>query len=124
LFGGSPIIISPVIDQGLSIGISTDERGAPRSSDFLSIPNAPGGDGSDIGAFELGSADLGLGMASNNAVLSWPAYYGDFTLQSATNLQDPNDWSDVPVTPVVVGTQLVVSNLMTNARTFYRLIIH
>ncbi len=124
LYGGSPIIISPVIDQGISTGLLTDERGAPRNYDFLSIPNAPGGDGSDIGAFELGSADLGLGMVSNNAVLSWPAYYGDFTLQSATNLQAPNNWSDVPVAPVVVGTQLVVSNLMTNDRTFYRLIIH
>ena len=88
------------------------------------MPNAPGGDGSDIGAFELGSADLVLGVAGNNAVLSWPAYYGDFTLQSATNLQDPNHWSDLPDTPVVVGSQRMVTNRMTNAQTFYRLIIH
>jgi hypothetical protein len=123
LFGGSPMIISPVIDQGFSLGILTDERGAPRVYDFLSIPNAPGGDGSDIGAFELGTADLGLDVASNNVVLSWPAYYGDLTLQSATNLNSKN-WSDVPDTPVVVGNQLVVTNRMTNTGTFYRLIKH
>ena len=124
VFGGSPTIISPVIDQGLSTGLMTDERGAPRNYDFPSMPNAPGGDGSDIGAFELGSAGLGIGVAGNNAVLSWPAYYGDFTLQSATNLQDPNHWSDLPDTPVVVGSQRMVTNRMTNAQTFYRLIIH
>ena len=46
-------------DQGYSFGSTTDERGAPRPYDFISIPT-PGGDGSDIGAFELGSSDLGL----------------------------------------------------------------
>src|SRR5436305_8144541 len=30
-----------------------DQRGQPRPFDIPSIPNAPGGDGSDIGAFEL-----------------------------------------------------------------------
>jgi hypothetical protein len=44
---------SPAIDQGNSFGINTDQRGYPRPYDFPSIPNAPGGDGSDIGAFEL-----------------------------------------------------------------------
>ena len=44
---------SPAIDQGNSFGESTDQRGLPRPSDFASIPDASGGDGSDIGAFEL-----------------------------------------------------------------------
>ena len=44
---------SPAIDQGNSFGESTDQRGLPRPSDFVGIPNASGGDGSDIGAFEL-----------------------------------------------------------------------
>jgi CSLREA domain-containing protein len=47
---------SPAIDQGKT-GASTDQRGAgfPRISDSPTIPNATGGDGSDIGAFERDS---------------------------------------------------------------------
>jgi hypothetical protein len=44
---------SPAIDKGNSFEESTDQRGLPRPSDFVGIPNASGGDGSDIGAFEL-----------------------------------------------------------------------
>ncbi len=44
---------SPAIDQGQSFAQATDQRGRHRPHDFTSIPNAPGGDGSDIGAFEL-----------------------------------------------------------------------
>jgi hypothetical protein len=124
VYGGSPQIISPVIDQGLSPGIATDERGAPRIYDIAAIANAAGGDGSDIGAFELGSTNLSLGMVSNNVVLSWPAYYGDLTLQWAAMLQSPTIWSNVPDTPVLVSVQLVVTNRMTNTMMFYRLINH
>jgi CSLREA domain-containing protein len=46
---------SPAIDQGNGTlaGITTDQRGFTRPVDNPSIPNAPGGDASDIGAFEL-----------------------------------------------------------------------
>jgi alpha-tubulin suppressor-like RCC1 family protein len=41
---------SPAIDQGISAGVFTDQRGMPRPFDVVAIPNAA--DGSDIGAFE------------------------------------------------------------------------
>ena len=44
---------SPAIDQGYSFGIRTDQLGNPRPRDYSFITNATGGDGSDIGAFEL-----------------------------------------------------------------------
>ncbi len=44
---------SPAVDRGTSFGLTIDQRGLPRPSDFASISNAEGGDGSDIGAFEL-----------------------------------------------------------------------
>ena len=44
---------SPAIDQGNCFRIHTDQRGCYRPRDFPLIPNAMGGDGSDIGAFEL-----------------------------------------------------------------------
>jgi len=54
---------SPAIDKATSIALtggtlSTDQRGAgfSRTFDNLTIPNATGGDGTDIGAFELQTA--------------------------------------------------------------------
>jgi hypothetical protein len=44
---------SPAIDQGKNIGLSTDERGLPRPVDFAGLANAAGGNGSDMGAFEV-----------------------------------------------------------------------
>ena len=44
---------SPAIDQGRSFGVHTDQRGYHRPYNYTAIPNAPGGDGSDIGAFEM-----------------------------------------------------------------------
>jgi hypothetical protein len=45
---------SPAIDKGLSsAGEAADQRGSKRPSDFGNVANASGGNGSDIGAFEL-----------------------------------------------------------------------
>jgi hypothetical protein len=44
---------STAIDGGHSSGSNTDQRGLPRPVDNPGIPNAIGGDGSDIGAFEV-----------------------------------------------------------------------
>ena len=44
---------SPVIDKGFnSAALAADQRGFARTLDDPSIPNADGGDGTDIGAFE------------------------------------------------------------------------
>jgi len=45
---------SPAIDQGKNLtGPATDQRGLPRTMDGPCMTNAPGGDGTDIGAFEV-----------------------------------------------------------------------
>ncbi len=43
---------SPAVDQGVSASLDLDQRGMKRPVSF-GIPRPPGGDGSDIGAFEL-----------------------------------------------------------------------
>lgn len=43
---------SVAIDKGNSAGSTIDQRGYVRPIDIAGIPNAPGGDGADIGAFE------------------------------------------------------------------------
>gem|GEM_PF-6432587 len=52
---------SPAIDKGTSVGLTghltTDQRGVgfPRTFDNPAVPNAAGGNGTDIGAFERGT---------------------------------------------------------------------
>ena len=50
---------SPAIDQGNSGGVYIDQRRFHRPFDVPGIPNAVGGDGSDIGAFEFGAFAIG-----------------------------------------------------------------
>lgn len=47
--------MSRAIDGGSSSGLETDQRGSARPVDFLADRNGPAGDGSDIGAYELGA---------------------------------------------------------------------
>jgi hypothetical protein len=49
-----PLVGSPAIEQGLNAAaLATDQRGGKRTYDNPGIGNAPGGDGSDVGAVEL-----------------------------------------------------------------------
>ena len=67
---------SPAIDAGATT-ITTDQRGLPRI-DFAVVPNNSGGDGSDIGAFEIQRLvmDIGLrafdGLATNKIAGEYP----------------------------------------------------
>ena len=56
-------LTSPAIDKGKSFGNTTDQRGLTRPFDNPLIPNATGGDGADIGAFERQSSDVPIGVA-------------------------------------------------------------
>jgi hypothetical protein len=44
---------SLAIDRGKSFGAGADQRGEQRPVDLLNFPNAPRGDGSDIGSYEV-----------------------------------------------------------------------
>ncbi len=60
---------SPAIDKGHSSGSNTDQRGFARPVDTSVIGNPPGGDGSDIGAYEV-QADQLQGCNNVNLVVS------------------------------------------------------
>lgn len=113
---------SPAIDKGYSGGQATDQRGEPRIFDFSSITNliAPG-DGSDIGAFEIGRPKLNIQKFGSNAVLSWPSYSPEFTLQSSTNFASSNTWVAAGGSAVVVGSQYQQTNGPISGNRFFRL---
>jgi hypothetical protein len=56
---------SPAIDKGKSFGETLDQRGLTRPVDFAAILNPTGGDGGDIGAFEVQDTD-GDGIRDEN----------------------------------------------------------
>jgi hypothetical protein len=65
----APGATSPAVDRGSISGQPGDQRGVQRPIEFPQIPNSPaaGGDGSDIGAFELQPASgLTLGGLQRN----------------------------------------------------------
>lgn len=51
---------SPAVDAGDTV-LNSDQRGRKRPADFNDVPNAAGGDGSDIGAFELQPSSFSVG---------------------------------------------------------------
>jgi hypothetical protein len=57
---------SPAIDKGNSVGEGSDQRAFTRPIDFPGLADAAGGDGSDIGAFELAQACSGQATPSSS----------------------------------------------------------
>jgi Ca2+-binding RTX toxin-like protein len=48
-----PAVGSPAIDAGVANGLSTDQRGAPRTFDAANVANRAGSDGTDMGSVEV-----------------------------------------------------------------------
>ena len=60
-------------------------------------------------------------MSGGNLMLSWPMSAQDFSLQTTTNLSDPNSWMTLPNVPAIVNLQNAVTNPVSAGAQFYRL---
>lgn len=122
-FGGYPTLTmallsgSPAIDQGNSS--NNDQRGAPKPFDFISIPNAAGGNAADIGAFELGIPVLAISKNSTNVALSWLANYGDFAPEAAPTLT--NNFVTLTNSIIRSDSRLILMDNASTGSRFYRL---
>ncbi|HSU54676.1 MAG TPA: choice-of-anchor Q domain-containing protein [Candidatus Dormibacteraeota bacterium] len=67
-------------------------------------------------------AQLTIIPSGTNVILTWPTNAVGFTLQSTTNLVSPAVWTTNSPAPVVICEQNVVTNPITGAQRFYRLI--
>jgi hypothetical protein len=65
-------------------------------------------------------SELAITRAGANAILSWPAIFTGFMLQSTTNLVSPF-WSTVSPVPVILNGHNTVTNAISGAQKFYRL---
>jgi hypothetical protein len=54
-------------------------------------------------------------------ILTWPANFTGFTLQSTANLGSSAVWTTNSSPPVVIGGENVVINTITGREQFYRL---
>ena len=94
---------SPALDAGLSGGATTDQRGLPRPVDDPTIPNAGGGDGSDIGAYECDPVLklAGIEAARTEVRVGFNSVLGrNYRLESEGNLD--NSW--MPLSNNIPGT--------------------
>ena len=102
---------SIAIDAGESSGASTDQRGDTRPCNLAAVPNATGGDGADIGAFEV----QGVCAAPNSppdAVddsATFEVNSGLHTIDVLSNDSDP-DLDGLTITAVTQGANGVVAN--------------
>ena len=113
---------SPGMDQGNSAGLVTDQRGEPRYDDST-LANAPGGDGSDVGAYE----------AAELRILDWQIQGADFRLSypslagrsdhilSRTNLGSGNWETNLANVPGSGGVlQVTLPNAATGVERYFR----
>jgi hypothetical protein len=77
---------SPAIDAGYSFGAVRDQRGFVRPADTLTLTNALGGDGSDIGAFETAvTIPVGTSVYTGNGDGSFGGAIGTGSLTLSNN---------------------------------------
>ena len=60
-------------------------------------------------------------MSGGNLMLSWPMSAQNFSLQTTTNLADPNSWTTITDVPAIVNLQNAVTNSISDGMRFYRL---
>ena len=115
---------SPAIDQGKNLsGDATDARGFPRTFDDPAIPNAAGGDGTDIGAFEAFELLItAVNRLGNDLQLSFTSLVGrNYELQSRSDLSSAT-WTPLPGSIPGNGSiaQATVTNAFSQPQQFYQ----
>ena len=74
-----------------------------------------------VGPLTVGTPQLSITPAASNVLLTWPANFIGFTLQSTTNLIPPVLWTTNSPPPVVVNGHNTVTNPIAGTQRFFRL---
>ena len=113
---------SPAIDAGHSGGLATDQRGHPRTIDFPAIPNAAGGDGSDIGAFELENRITTLERVGADVRVTFITTTNQIYRIEYSPVLPASNWTALPDIVTGINGSMSVTNFgaASQARRFYR----
>jgi hypothetical protein len=76
----------------------------------------------NIRFYSLELPSLQAQMSGVNLILSWPMSSQNFSLQTTTNLADPNSWQTLTNVPAIVNLQNTITNPIVGSQGFYRLI--
>jgi hypothetical protein len=72
-------------------------------------------------SFTTSAPMLQVQISGSNIILAWPSAAQNYSLQTTTNLADPNSWTTLTNVPAIVSFQCVVTNQISSAGRFYRL---
>ncbi len=104
---------SPAIDKGVSSGTFADQRGFIRPVDDPTVANATGGDGSDIGAYEVQAGQL---PGCGNTVVTNNSDSGPGSLRSVVANACAGEritFASSVVSPIKLASELLVDKPLT-----------
>lgn len=108
------LLDSPALDRGASNGLIGDQRGRLRPIDNPAITNSNNADGTDIGAFELQTQPITLGVSMKNAtnlVVSFDTEVGQrYRIESKDALLNTGLWKTVADNILGTGAAIVVTD--------------
>jgi hypothetical protein len=117
-----------VIDSVLPIGSYVQSAVATKdvatAGTYHVTWNSGGNEGAQLWLVAVQSAPppiLQFRLHGDTLVLSWPTSADGYHLETIGDLSAPNSWTPVTNAPTVVGLQNVVSNLISPASQFFRL---
>jgi hypothetical protein len=116
----SAVPVSPVLSGNFTNGIWSGNLAVLQPASGVAL-RASAGTGHDIlslGFNVIGLPKLAIVVVGNSIVLSWPTASAGFTLQQTSDL---SHWSNVPLTPAVVGNNYNVTNNIDPGGVYYRL---
>lgn len=123
LRAGSPALDKGKRDAVASLTSDVDQRGSSRPVDDPNTPNAAGGDGSDIGAYEASELRVvAVDKIGNNLSIRFLSVLGtNYVVERVSNLTS-GGWTTLPGTIPGNGSvvEMIVTNALTPSRNFYR----
>ena len=111
------LVGSPAIDTGKDLsGTGQDQRGSVRPFDLACIPNASGGDGSDIGAYEVQNTAPTISAASG-VTRQQDAGVSNSSIATVNDAEDPKNTLSVTVNGSTSATTsgVTISNIVVDS---------
>ncbi len=116
----SPALINPVSATTFTNGVWSGNIAVlqPATNVMLQVVAGPGSSGASAAFTVLAVPELAITAFSNAVVLSWPTNAAGFNLVQSTTM---SNWTNDPVSPVVVGSRFIVTNALGAGVVYYRL---